>query len=231
MERFPEPEIMSNRLQALAYAQADFDSSDSSFVLELEKYLLRFSKEIDSKTVIVDLGCGPGNISERISLRWQEAKVIGIDGSEEMLKIANKRKSMNQSKNINKGVDYLLMEISTLNEAFINTKIKADIVVSNSVLHHIHSPNKFWLTIKKISKPGAITFHRDLRRPSSIREAIALKKKHLSSTSRILQEDYIASLKAAYNIEELKEQLKTLTFQYLEVKELNDRYLDVFGIL
>ena len=37
----------------------------------------------------------------------------------------------------------------------------------NNFLHHLHNPNCVWKLINKIGKPGAATFHRDLRRPLS----------------------------------------------------------------
>ena len=49
---------------------------------------------LSEKELIVDLGCGPGNISEKLSTKWPNANVIGIDGSKEMIRIAelNKKK-------------------------------------------------------------------------------------------------------------------------------------------
>lgn len=35
--------------------------------------------------VVVDLGCGPGNMTARLADRWPGAKVIGVDSSEEMV--------------------------------------------------------------------------------------------------------------------------------------------------
>lgn len=38
--------------------------------------------------VVVDLGCGPGNLTATLAERWPKAEVIGLDSSEEMLRHA-----------------------------------------------------------------------------------------------------------------------------------------------
>jgi trans-aconitate 2-methyltransferase len=37
---------------------------------------------------VVDLGCGPGNLTALLAQRWPEADVLGIDSSEEMITVA-----------------------------------------------------------------------------------------------------------------------------------------------
>jgi trans-aconitate 2-methyltransferase len=41
--------------------------------------------------LIADLGCGPGNNTELIALRWPEALVIGVDSSTDMIAAARER--------------------------------------------------------------------------------------------------------------------------------------------
>jgi hypothetical protein len=58
MLRIPEPELMDEAGQVLAYAQADFAASDAAMVERLAQLCGE-----DPGTALVDLGCGPGNIS------------------------------------------------------------------------------------------------------------------------------------------------------------------------
>lgn len=48
--------------------------------------------ELSSPLTIVDLGCGPGNSTAVLAQRWPNSKIIGIDNSPQMLKIARKSK-------------------------------------------------------------------------------------------------------------------------------------------
>src|SRR5258708_29979361 len=41
--------------------------------------------EAESPDLVYDLGCGAGNVTRFIAERWPEARIIGIDGSAEML--------------------------------------------------------------------------------------------------------------------------------------------------
>lgn len=43
---------------------------------------------LDAPETIVDLGCGPGNITPALKTRWPDADVTGVDGSSEMLERA-----------------------------------------------------------------------------------------------------------------------------------------------
>ncbi len=148
MKRRPEPELMETPSQVRAYADADFSRSDSMVVKELEKFLNKLRKTLNKNDLILDVACGPGNISRRMAENWPFVKVVGIDGSKEMLNEAEKQ----LGKNFLKNLTYELIEINSISTGKKHFPLKADVLVSNSALHHFHDPYRFWDALKKLGK-------------------------------------------------------------------------------
>ena len=225
MKRTPEPELMETPSQVKAYAEADFSVSDSMVVKSLEKYLKKIGKTLNKNDLILDIACGPGNISERISKNWPFVKVVGIDGSKEMLIQAEKKLCESVAKNLS----YELFEINSIATGKQQFPLKADVLVSNSALHHFHDPYRFWDALKKLGKKKCIHIHRDLLRPSSIEKALNLKEKYLSNSPEILKNDFYASLKASFRVDEVNQQLLKAGFSQLEVFQVDELYFEIIG--
>ena len=225
MRRTPEPELMENPSQVTAYADADFSRSDSMVVKGLEKYLIKSGKTLNKDDLIIDVACGPGNIATRIADNWPLVKVIGIDGSNQMLLEADKKLKDGFRKNLS----FELIEINSISKNKKYFSSKANVLVSNSALHHFHSPYRFWDALKKLGKPSCINFHRDLVRPSSIEKAMEIKEKYLLDSPEILKEDFFASLKASFTVEEVNEQLVNAGLSQLKVYQVDELYLEIFG--
>ena len=227
MNRTPEPELMQIPSQVRAYADADFSSSDSMVVKSLEKYLKKIGRTLNQSDLILDMACGPGNIAERIAKNWPFVNVVGIDGSKEMLNEAEKK----LSKKITKNLSYQLIEINSIAKGDIEFPFKADVLVSNSALHHFHDPYCFWGALKKLGKTKCIHIHRDLIRPASVEKAFELKEKHLSNSPEILKKDFYASLKASFTVEEVSQQLVNAGLSQLEVFQVDELYFEIIGCI
>ena len=73
--------------------------------------------------------------------------------------------------------------------------------------------------------------HRDLRRPESEQQLNALQQRYLPEAPICLIDDYRASLRAAFTVDEVQSQLQLLGLEQLVVQEEDDRYLSVMGVL
>jgi trans-aconitate methyltransferase len=85
VNRVPEEELMDMPLHAQAYASADFSEPNSKFVALFADKCPAFNCQ-----QILDLGCGPADITIRLALGYPQARVLGLDGAEAMLDIARK---------------------------------------------------------------------------------------------------------------------------------------------
>ena len=81
MKRRPEPELMDEAEQALAYAQADFSEPDARFI---ELLAGQAPGSLDGARAL-DLGCGPGNVLLRFLRAYPKATCDALDGSAAML--------------------------------------------------------------------------------------------------------------------------------------------------
>ena len=227
MKRTPEPELMQSPSQVRAYADADFSRSDSMVVKSLEKYLKKVGRTLNKSDLIFDIGCGPGNIAERIANNWPFVKVVGIDGSKEMLNEAEKKLSNNLTKNLT----YELIEINSIATGEIHFPLTADFLVSNSALHHFHNPHSFWGALKKLGKSNCIHIHRDLIRPTSVEKTFEIKEKFLLNSPEILKKDFYASLKASFTVDEVTQQLADAGLSQLEVFQVDELYFEIIGFI
>ena len=227
MNRKPEPELMQIPSQVRAYADADFSMSDSMIIKALEKYLKKAGRTLNKSDLILDMACGPGNIAERIAKNWPFVNVVGIDGSTEMLNEAENKLSDNLRKNLS----YELIDINSIALGEIHFPFKADVLVSNSALHHFHDPCKFWEALKKLGKNNCIHIHRDLIRPASLEKAFEIKEKHLSDSPEILKNDFYASLKASFTVEEVSQQLVDARLSQLEAFQVDELYFEIIGCI
>ena len=219
MQRCLEPELMNAAEQVLAYAAADFSAGDAATIRQI-KALIGRSPALPQDPLVVDLGCGPGNITLLLAEALPQAKVIGIDGAERMLELARQR-----AKDQGLAIRFLQQDLRQV------SGLKADLIVSNSLLHHLHDPAMLWSATRRLAAPCCRVLHRDLRRPDSLVELNQLEQRHLDAAPQILKRDFRASLAAAFELTEVRAQLQQAQLNGLDVVEEDDRYLVVSGLV
>ena len=229
MDRESEPELMIKKSQVQAYCAADFSLGENNLIKFISNYLKINNINLSRDDLIVDLGCGPGNISERLSERWPDVNVLGIDGSQEMIKEAESRISKNKIKNRFGNLNYLCSDIRKISSHKIFSRKRISLLVSNSLIHHINHIDNFFKFIINLSNKETINFHKDLIRPKNEKMALKLKDNCSQKYSDILANDYYASLKASYRKNEVQEKLLEFNLKSMNVIEESEEYLIVYG--
>jgi len=229
MERVPEPELMEEKEQVNSYDQADFSEGEVNLINQINHYLLRKNIFLGEKDLIVDLGCGPGNISEKLAIKWPNTEVVGIDGSEEMILRAKYNKNISARKKKLKNLSYVCSDIKEIKSYNFLLKKRISLLVSNSLIHHITNLEDFFNTIISLSSNNTVNFHKDLKRPLDEKSALELKAQCSTKYNETLTNDYYASLRASYTYKELKNFTLENDLSSLDVFEDGDKYLLVYG--
>ncbi len=220
MERTPEPELMTDEEQARAYSEADFSVPHDRFVAEFRRL---FGPTFTSRHV-VDLGCGPGDVTVRFARAHPDCTVDGIDASAAMLAQGERRIA---AEGLASRVRLILAHLPEGSAP----RASYDVVLSNSLLHHLRDPGVMWASVQRFAGPGAAVFVMDLRRPASLAAARELVEVHAASEPDVLRTDFFNSLLAAYTPEEIEAQLGRSSLRTLTVERLGDRHVLVHGRL
>ena len=218
MKRVPEPELMDDQVQAKAYAQADFNETDGMFV---ERFIDRFPGPM--KGHALDLGCGPGNVALRLARAYPDLVVHAVDGAAAMLHCAEE--ALREAPDVRDRVHLV--------KGFIpDAPMPRDhyhAVVSNSLLHHLPDPSALWTTILRYARPGAPVQVMDLMRPHDEDEARELQAKYTEGAPEVLRTDFYHSLLAAFEPDEIREQLAAAGIEGWQVEVVTDRHVMVAG--
>ena len=212
MKRVPEPDLMEQKEQAYAYANADFSNSNGLFLEKLFEFC-----SITDETKILDVGCGDGEIPIEI-YKKTKSKITVLDGSSAMLDEFSKKMSANNIDNIK--------IIQRRYEDTYLTEKSFDVLISNSVLHHVKSPKLFWeKSFNLVRQQGHIVLM-DLFRPSNEHELSSVLDKY-GGNNPVLLNDFENSLRAAYTPNEVEGQLSSFSNISSSVKAISDRHFFV----
>ena len=220
MQRVPEPELMDDPAQVLAYAQADFSEPHRMFV---ETFKDRFLSTAGDESVL-DLGCGSADVTIRFAIAYPKCVIDAVDGSQSML--AQARRALKRA-GLGERIRLLHGYIPALNL----THDSYDIIISNSLLHHLKDPANLWQTIRIFGRPGSRVFVMDLRRPSDRDAAWDLVNIHAIGEPAVLKRDFYNSLCAAYEPDEVRKQLEDAGLGHMSMEVISDRHTIVYGYL
>src|SRR5437868_4777116 len=96
--------------------------------------------ELESPAVVYDLGAGAGNVTRLIAGRWPTARVVGVDGSAEMLAKAAAE---------NPGIEWQQADLAAW-----RPQRPADVIYSNAALHWLDDHDRLLPGLFRALAPG-----------------------------------------------------------------------------
>jgi ubiquinone/menaquinone biosynthesis C-methylase UbiE len=217
MERILEPELMDDEQQSIAYAQADFSTSNQLYVDSLVRDFP------DHLRAVVDIGCGPADVVIRLAMAAPRAAITAIDGSAPMIALA--RTAARHA-----GVDDRLTLLNSRIPGPPPASGSFDAVLSKDLLHHLPDPRVLWNEVKRLGRAGAAVYVMDLVRPDSAEIARAMVEDGAGSKHPILQHDFYQSLLAAFTMDEVRAQVASAGLD-LTVGRIGVRHMLIKGVL
>jgi ubiquinone/menaquinone biosynthesis C-methylase UbiE len=226
LPRVPEPEVMDDSAEVDAYssaaAQAYLDKIDDTFV-EHALRLLRARGSRSETGSALDIGCGPGQIVLKLARRLPGWRLAGVDRSPNMVRqaLAARDETARQGHDaLASRVQFFLGDGSALSFSAGGM----DLVLCNSVLHHLRQPERLLAEMARVAAPGAAILLRDLRRPS--RPACPWHVRwHGRHYSGLMYKLYGDSVRAAYTPGELAELLRASPLREARIFTLGSTHL------
>lgn len=220
MQRVPEPELMNGWEQACAYADADFSEPHDYFI----RLFHQTFGNIKQDAIVLDLGCGPADISRRFAQAYPDCYIHGVDAAPNMLALGH---AANLQAGLIGRIELIHQHLpcaSLPNESY-------DVIICNSLLHHLSDPSVLWRSLFQFGHTGTAVFIMDLLRPASTEQAKRLVECYADNEPDVLRADFYASLCAAFTENEVHDQLAQASLTQLQIRKVSDRHLIIYGYL
>lgn len=208
---------MEDAEQALAYAKADFSTSNQWYVDHL---VADFPKNLGN---VLDIGCGPADVPVRLGRAHSTIRITAIDGSTAML--AHARKAVAGA-----GLQNRIATVQGYVPGLPFDEHSFDAVLSKDLLHHLPDPMVLWSEARRLGRRGAAVYVMDLFRPASSEAARSIVQTVAGNEHPILKEDFYNSLCAAFTVEEVRSQIRQSGLA-LDVIQTSDRHMLIRGLL
>jgi len=169
MPRILEPEVMDTWEDAIEYDAMDFSEVNTAFA-QLAVELGPLSGRV------LDAGTGTARIPILISQMRPQWQLTAIDFSQNMLLVAAQNVA---AAGLQQQIQLELVDAKQMPYPDHHF----DLVISNSLVHHLPHPLPFFQEVKRVLKPNGAILLRDLLRP----------------TDQVTMEAHVARISAEYN--------------------------------
>jgi 2-polyprenyl-3-methyl-5-hydroxy-6-metoxy-1,4-benzoquinol methylase len=166
---------------------------------------------------VLDVGTGTALIPVELCRRHPFCRIMATDMATSMLNLAVYNVAV-------AGFDSRI----TLNQVDAKKMIFRDqyfdVVISNSIIHHIPQPLEVFREMDRTLRPGGILFVRDLLRPADLSTLNSLVETHAGHETEYSRKLFSDSLHAALTLAEVREMLGSLGYPAEAVVQSSDRH-------
>jgi ubiquinone/menaquinone biosynthesis C-methylase UbiE len=219
--RMLEPEVMDSESEANDYNTMDHSQVNRVFVDDLLAALGQ--KCLTSKAEpwrILDLGTGTALIPIELCRRPGRWQVTAADLAQSMLTVAARNIA---AAGLVAQIKPQLLDAKELPFA----EGQFDVVMTNSILHHIPDPRDCFAEMVRVVGPGGLLFVRDLLRPESKSELDRLVELYAGDANAAQREMFGASLHAALTLAEVRDLVAPYGIPAECAKQTTDRHWTV----
>ncbi|MDA7950316.1 MAG: class I SAM-dependent methyltransferase [Pirellulaceae bacterium] len=238
LERILEEEVMDTPEEATVYNAMDHQEINALFVDDLlmtfqEFYtpaqqleLFRNADIFEDKEEepllpflgnLLDIGTGTALIPIELCRREVSCRIMAVDMATSMLDLAQ----------INIGAVNYHDRITLGQQDAKATTFEDDlfeVVMSNSIIHHVPTPKEAFAEMVRVLKPGGFLFIRDLARPASHEQLDNLVQTHAGEEDQRGRQMFAESLHAALTLKEVQAMANDFGFSPDTVTLTSDRH-------
>jgi ubiquinone/menaquinone biosynthesis C-methylase UbiE len=210
LERILEQEIMDTERDAREYAAFDNEAVNQEFVS-------RAIELAPASGDVLDIGTGPGDISILLAKRNPRLQILAVDLGTHMLELA--RTNVKQAGLAGR------IEVACLDAKATGLPAGSfDMIVCNSLVHHIPEPETLLREVQRLARAGAGLLIKDLHRPESRAELERLVDVHARGCTEYQRQTFLASLHAGLTVHEVESICARLAFSGVEIRRCSDRH-------
>jgi ubiquinone/menaquinone biosynthesis C-methylase UbiE len=190
MDRILEPEVMDTWLETTAYDAMDFVAVNTAFAtdaIELDPYAIK----------ILDIGTGTARIPILMCQQRPQYLITAVDLAQSMSIVG--QRNVDEA-GLNQRIRLELVDAKRMPYP----DLEFDMLISNSLVHHLPNPLSFFQEIKRLIRPGGAMLIRDLIRPTSEAIVDQLVTKFGGEYDDHQQQLFRDSLKAALTLTEVQ---------------------------
>ena len=217
LSRILEPEVMDTVAEAEDYNAMDHAQVNRVFVDDLLTALATVDPPAGRPWRLFDAGTGTALIPIELVQRGVPVEVTAADLAGQMLIVARRNLAVAGCEAAVRLLHCDCKDLSDTGEMF-------DVVMSNSIVHHIPEPAAVLRACWRLVRPGGLLFFRDLLRPATQGELDGLVTTYAGTANTHGQQMFRDSLHAALTITEVGDLIAGLGLPRASVRATSDRH-------